>query len=211
MSAQQEHWRDKGRAQRYARWRGISSRIVYASFARKIAKCMAPLPEEAIIVDLGTGPGLLPIELHKLWPQAKIIGVDPSAEMLDIARKNANEAGIANLETRVGTAEEIPIASNSVDLVVTQSSFHEWENPQKGLAEIFRILRPGGCLILKDYNRAWLSGWKRKLLGLFHYLDMFKFTFEEVAGLLREAGFGKIKDQGKRLQLFVQASKPTGG
>ena len=207
MVVQQEPWHDEGRAQRYARWMRISSRAVYAPFAREIVECLAPLPGEATIVDLGTGPGLLSIELHKLWPQAKIIGVDSSDEMLKIARKHGNEAGMSDFETRWGKAEEIPIESNSVDLVVSQSSFHEWENPRKGLSEILRVLKPGGTLTLKGYNRAWLPDWKRKLLGFFHPLEMFKFTFEEVADLLREAGFDEIKGEGRGLEWFVQAAK----
>jgi len=208
MTAQQELW-DEERAQRHAMWAKISSRVMYAPFARKIVECVGPLEAGATIVDLGTGSGVLSLELGKLWPQARIIGVDLSADMLRIARKNAAEAGVSNFETRLGRAEEIPLESNSANLVVSQSSFHEWEDQQKGLSEVFRILQSGGRLILKDYNRAWLSGWKRKLFGFFHHLDMFKFTFEEVAALLREAGFAEIRGDGRGLHVFVEASKPT--
>ena len=206
MIEQQELW-DREQARKHAKWMKMGSRIVYTPFARKIVKCLAPLERGATIVDLGTGPGLLSIELNKLLPQAKIIGVDPSSEMLKIARKNADEAGMSNYETRLERAEEIPIESNSVNLVVTQSSLHEWENPQKGLSEIFRVLKPGGSLILKDYNRGWLSKWKRHLFKFFGHLEMFKFTFEEVVDLLREAGFDEIKGKGRGLELFVQALK----
>ena len=206
MTGQQELW-DKERAQSHSRWSRMGSRLVYAPFARKILGCLPPLESGSTIVDLGTGPGLLSIELNRLLPQAKIIGVDPSSEMLNIARENAHEAGMSDYETRWGKAEEIPIESNSVDLVVSQSSFHEWENPQQGFSEIFRILKSGGSLMLKDYNRGWLSGWKRKLFQVFHHLEMFKFTFEEVADLLREAGFDEIKGKGQGLEFFVQALK----
>ena len=156
--AEQQEW-DKERAEQHARWAKMASRVIYAPFARKIVESLAPLESGSTIVDLGTGPGILSIELHKLLPQAKIIGVDLSSDMLKIAKKNADEAGASNYETRLGRAEEIPTESNSVNLVVTQSSLHEWEDPQKGLSEILRILKLGGRLILKDYNRGWLSGW----------------------------------------------------
>ncbi len=216
--AEQQEW-DKERAEQHARWAKMSSRLSYAPFARKIVASLAPLESGAVIVDLGTGPGILAIELHKLWPQAKIIGVDLSSDMLEIARKNADEAGMSDFETRLGKAEEIPIESNSVSLVVTQSSFHEWEDPRQGLSEIFRILKPGGSLMLKDYNRDWLSGWRRSLLKFLlamvgesyeDHVGMFKFTFDQVADLLREAGFDEIKGKARGLQFFVQAVKCRG-
>jgi ubiquinone/menaquinone biosynthesis C-methylase UbiE len=108
----------------------------------------------------------------------------------------------------VGTAEQTSLPSESADLVVSQYSFHEWEDPQQGLVEVLRILKPGGSLILNDYNQAWLSPWKRRLIGLFHHLEMFEFTLERVAELLRETGFGEIRGQGKGVQWFVQATKP---
>lgn len=206
MTEQQELW-DEGKAQKDAKWMKMGSRVVYAPFAGKIVKSLAPLERGSTIVDLGTGPGLLSIELNKLLPQAKIIGVDPSSEMLKIASKNADEAGMSNYETRLGRAEEMPIESESVNLVVTQSSLHEWENPQKGFSEIFRVLKPGGSLMLKDYNRDWLSPWKRTLFKFFHHLEMFKFTLDEVVDLLRETGFDEIKGNERGLQFFVQALK----
>ena len=213
--AEQQEW-DKGRAEHHARWAKMASRLSYAPLARKIMESVAPLESGSTIVDLGTGPGILSIELHRLLPQAKIIGVDLSSDMLEIARKNADEAGMSNYETRLGRAEELPIESNSVNLVVTQSSFHEWDDPRRGLSEIFRILKPGGSLILKDYNWDWLSGWRRGLLKFLlamvgesyeDHVGMFKFTFDEVADLLKEAGFDEVKGKARGLQFFVQAVK----
>jgi ubiquinone/menaquinone biosynthesis C-methylase UbiE len=217
--AEHQEW-DKERAEQHARWAKMASKLTYAPFARfigKIVGSLAPLESGSTIVDLGTGPGILSIELHKLVPQAKIIGVDLSSDMLEIARKNADEAGMSDYETRLGKAEEIPIESNSVNLVVTQSSFHEWHDQRKGLSEMLRILKPGGSLILKDYNRAWLSAWRRGLLKFLltmvgesyeDHVGMFKFTFDEVADLLKEAGFDEIKGKASRLQFLIRALKP---
>jgi len=167
-------------------------------------------------VDLGTGPGTLSVELGRLLPEAKIIGIDPSSEMLEIARMNAHESGISNFETRTGRAEEMPVEANSADLVVSQFSLHEWENPQKGLSEVFRVLRPGGSFVVRDLNRGWLSKWKLGLLRFLatmtgesyqDHLEMFKFTLGQVAALLREAGFDRIEEKGRGPVLLVQAFK----
>jgi len=169
-----------------------------------------PSNQAPTVVDLGSGPGFLGIEIGKLQPRARIIGVDPSNEMLKIARENATRAGLSNYEARQGAAEEIPLESGCGDLVISQSSFHEWKDPHRGLAEIYRVLGPDGSLVLKDYNRAWLSTWKRKLLGVIHPLHIFEFGFDDVASMVREAGFERIQGQAKGLQYFLVATKPTG-
>jgi len=180
--AEHQEW-DKERAEQHARWAKMASKLTYAPFARKIVASLAPLESGSTIVDLGTGPGILAIELHKLLPQAKIIGVDLSSDMLEIARRNADETGMSNYEVRLGRAEELPIESNSVNLVVTQSSFHEWEDQRKGLSEIFRILRPSGSLILKDYNWDWLSGWRRSLFKFL--LKVVGESYEDHVGMFK--------------------------
>jgi ubiquinone/menaquinone biosynthesis C-methylase UbiE len=207
MTGQRESWQDEARVDRYSWQSRIGSRIMYAPFARQVAQSVTAMKQGAVIVDLGTGPGLLAIELHKLWPRARIIGIDPSEAMLSTATKNAVEAEISQFEARLGTAEEIPCTSDSVDLVVSQSSYHEWADPRKGLGEIFRILRPGGILVLRDYSRTWLSPWKRKLLGLFHHLEMFKFTFAQANELLVQTGFDTVGGEDRGVQWFAQAVK----
>jgi SAM-dependent methyltransferase len=126
-----------------------------------------------------------------------------------IAGENVARAGLSNYEVRQGTAEEMPLESGWSDLVISQSSFHEWQDPKKGLAEIYRVLRPGGSLVLKDYNLVWPSGWKRKLLRFLHPLHMFKFSLDDVASMARETGFEQIEGKGKGLQYFLVATKPV--
>lgn len=215
MTDQQELW-NREKAKRHAGWARMASRLYYAPFARRIAASLSTAENEPILVDLGSGSGILTIEVHKLLPHAKMIGVDPSSEMLEIARGSAVESGKLNFEGRLGRAEEIPIETNSVDLVFSQFSLHEWQDPAKGLSEVFRILKHGGSVVLRDFSRAWFSGWKRGLVKLLSaavgesyedHLEMFRFSFEEVASLLKEAGFDEIEGKGKGLVLFIRGVK----
>jgi ubiquinone/menaquinone biosynthesis C-methylase UbiE len=208
MSEAKAVW-GKEHAESYARWMRLGSRFFYAPFARQVVELLPPLEAGSTIVDLGCGPGLLSLELCKLIPRAKVIGVDPSAEMLEVARRSAAQAGVSNYETRLGRAERIPIRPSSVSLVVSQSSFHEWEDPQEGLSEVFRVLDVGGSFIVKDFNKTWLSPWKRALSQPFHHLHMFKFSFHDVADLVRGAGFDEIRGQEGGFQYFVQAIKSS--
>ena len=139
MSEERAVWGSE-QAESYGRWARIGSRLFYAPFARQIKKRVSPEERGTTVVDLGTGPGLLAVELCRLMPQAQVIGVDPSAEMLEVARTNADRAGVSNFETRLGRAERMPMVSGSVGVVASQSSLHEWDDPKEGVSEVLRIL-----------------------------------------------------------------------
>lgn len=215
MTDSQGPW-DKEKAERHAGWARMMSRLIYAPFARKIAASLSPTLNEPVLVDLGTGPGVLAIEVHKLLPHARVIGIDLSAVMLEIAKGNAVKSGMTNFEGRIGNADEIPVETGSVDLVFSQFSLHEWEDAEKGLSEVHRILKCGGSVMLRDFNRVWFTGWKRGLVKFLSavvgesyedHLEMFRYSFDDVAGLLKEVGFAEIKGKAGGLVLLIQGSR----
>ena len=99
------------------------------------------------ILDLGTGTGALAIDAARRWPAASIIGIDIARGMLSVARQNAATA-IASASERPrwlrGDAERLPVADESVDLVVSSFVLQLVPDRQQALAEIVRVLRPGG-------------------------------------------------------------------
>ena len=109
-----------------------------------------------VIVDLGVGPGLLSQEIIKQIPNAKIIGIDPSGKMLNLANKNVK---IDGFQAMLGTSENISLEKNTVDIVVSRFSLTYWKKPRDSFREINRILKPGGKLVLEALNNKF-SKWK---------------------------------------------------
>jgi ubiquinone/menaquinone biosynthesis C-methylase UbiE len=108
------------------------------------------IPAAAIrkILDLGCGTGRFTFALSETF-QCPAVGVEPSAAMLDIARLQAE----ANVEWRQGHGESIPLPDGAVDLVFMSQVFHHFNQPQKALAEIYRVLTPSGFLAIRNGTR----------------------------------------------------------
>ncbi len=113
-------------------------------------------PRAGSILDIGCGTGVFLRRAAMSFPEAKLTGVDASAEMIKAALASA-PAGV-DVTLRVGSAEALPLPDSSFDLVVTTSSFHHWTDQKQGLAEVHRVLRPGGVFVLSDILAAGFLG-----------------------------------------------------
>jgi len=161
-----------------------------------------------IIIDLGVGPGLLSLELHKKIPNAKIIGVDPLQKMLQLANENAC---FDTFEALLGSSEEIPVEDDSADIVVSRFSLPYWKDPNSSFTEIYRVLKPGGRIILEALNRDF-PVWRLFLIKLHmlinsaggdvtkYHLDAYKtaYAIGQVEQFLTDANFHIIEREGNK-------------
>lgn len=105
-------------------------------------------------LDIGTGPGLIPIMLATRVPGLRLTGVDLSEPMLQKARNAAEAAGVADrLDFRLGDAKTLPFSQQSFDLVLCNSLLHHLPAPLALLNEISRVSKSGGAILLRDLRR----------------------------------------------------------
>ncbi|NOX30229.1 MAG: methyltransferase domain-containing protein [Actinobacteria bacterium] len=112
---------------------------------------IADLKPGEIVLDLGSGGGLdVILSAKRVGPTGKAYGVDFLPEMLDLARANATDAGVSNVEFLEGMIEDLPLPDASIDVVVSNCVINL--APDKGpvFAEIARVLRPGGRVAMSD-------------------------------------------------------------
>jgi arsenite methyltransferase len=124
---------------------------VEASLGCGVPTAVADLHEGETVLDLGSGAGAdVLISARRVGTTGKAIGLDMTDEMLELARANAAEAGVQNVEFVKGFIEEIPLADGSVDVVISNCVINLAADKRKVLAETARVLKPGGRFAVSD-------------------------------------------------------------
>ena len=124
---------------------------VDASLGCGVPTAVADLHEGETVLDLGSGAGAdVLISARRVGPTGKAIGLDMTDEMLELARVNAAEAGVHNVEFVKGYIEDIPLADETVDVVISNCVINLAADKRTVLAEAARVLRPGGRFAVSD-------------------------------------------------------------
>jgi len=112
---------------------------------------MGEIKKGDIVLDLGSGAGFdCFLAARKVGDSGKVIGIDMTQEMIDRARKNAEKYGYGNVEFKLGDIENLPVDSNSVDVIISNCVINLTPDKSKAFKEAYRVLRKGGRMYVSD-------------------------------------------------------------
>jgi ubiquinone/menaquinone biosynthesis C-methylase UbiE len=191
-----------------SQWTGIKGRI----FAWHLDNPLASLPEtlflgncksavqeefsrlirgNEVVLDIGAGTGRFSLAIAKKLSSGKVICLDLSEEMLQYLEKKAEKASLQErIQILKGEASSSGLGNESVDLVMSNSVFHELSSPEAVLAEILRVLIPGGWVMITDFRDTKISG---MICRSHHKESHGPFSVHELETLFSKAGLKSIK------------------
>lgn len=187
-----------------------TAEIVKRNIPKKVSK--------PVIVDLGVGPGYLSRAIAEIIPESQIIAVDPSEKMLEHAKK---EVKFENFKTMFGDSENIPVADDFADIIISRFTLTYWKKQKESFIEIKRILKPGGRFVLealnKNFSRLKLFAIKTHMFFKSAGLDVIRYhsdayktaySIKQVENFLTNSGFKIIfKEANEKDWKFIFVSE----
>ena len=164
---------------------------VLASLGCGNPTALAELHAGEVVLDLGSGGGIdVLLSARRVGPTGKAYGLDMTDDMLALARRNAAEAGVTNVEFLRGRIEEIPLPSATVDVIISNCVINLSGDKRRVLAEAFRVLKPGGRFAVSDVVvQGELPADVRRSMNLWAGCVAGALGDREFIALLEEAGF----------------------
>ena len=200
-----------------------ATRMVIEAYYGQVAEEIVSNIKSGLILDLGTGPGYLPVEIVRRAPNINITGVDLSRKLIQAARVNAAKAGLSHqLSFQVGNSAGLYFDTESFDMVISTGMLHSLKNPVAVLKEIYRVLKKGGEAWIYDPANVTpyidIEKWKaslnfreRSFLWFFKLLGLHKpiaaYTREQVIPMIEATDFKSFEIDERKNEIRIKLRK----
>jgi demethylmenaquinone methyltransferase/2-methoxy-6-polyprenyl-1,4-benzoquinol methylase len=137
---------------RYDMLNHLLSMNIDKGWRKKAIKLLRPLAPK-VMLDIATGTGDFAIEALALQPE-KVVGIDISAGMLEVGKEKMKKRGYANIiDMQLGDSENLPFEDNTFDAITVAFGVRNFENLEQGLAEMYRVLKPNGMVVVLEFSK----------------------------------------------------------